>query len=459
MRRTLFSYLFAVVALCAPAVLVAQTTAPSTQRSTQPTTQPISVTEFGAVGDGKTLNTIAIQRALNVASARGGGEVLIPPGNFMSGSLVVGSKTTLRLAQNAVLIGSSRTEDYPVSNVRWDGRWMAGHRALLSANNVEQIAIIGEGRIVGPSYDLANLRPSAETGSARGPILFEPIDCRDVLVEGITFQYQRMWSLHPTRCQNVTIRNVTVRSPTGPGLWGGGGIDIDSCQTVLLDSIDVETGDDAVVLRSGRGLDAAKNGGPTEDVIIRNSRLASPSYSSLSIGPELSGGVKNVRVEGGSLTRALHAVHIKGRAGGGGFIDGLTVEGTQIQGPIRTGITINLDNSGPVDLEPLSGDAAFPKVSNLSFNNIRVLATFLVVATETASEMPIENVTLSNFNGQSPEGIQAANIRNLTLKNIRLTGYLAEFVRLKAVTGPNIENIRAPRDTLEPGTTLPASTD
>lgn len=450
-RRTIVCRLFAILACCAPTAAVAQTTAPSTQ--------PNSVTEYGAVGDGKTLNTNAIQRALNIASARGGGEVLIPSGNFVSGSLVIGPGTTLRFARDAVLIGSDNIDGYPIVNVRWEGRWRPGHRALLSANNADHIAIVGEGRIVGPSYDLSDLRPNSETGMARGPVLFEPIGCHDVRVEGITFQYQRMWSIHPTLCQDVTIRSCTVRSPTGPGLWGGGGIDVDSCRNVLLDSIDVETGDDAVVLRSGRGVDAAKSGGPTEDVIIRNSRLASPSYSSLSIGPEISGGVKNVRIEGGSLTRALHAIHIKGRTGGGGFIDSVTLEGTQIQGPIRTAITINLDNSGPVDADPLSGDEAFPKVSNLTFNNVRVLATFLVVATATAPEMPIENVTLSNFNGQSPEGIQAANIRNLTLKNIRLTGYLAEFLRIKNVTGPNIETMRSPRDTLEPGTTLPAATD
>lgn len=449
MRRTIVCRLFALLACCTPVAAVAQTTASSTQ--------PVSITEFGAVGDGKALNTGVIQKALNIASSRGGGEVVIPAGRFVAGSLLIGPRTTLRIEKDAVLIGSSNVADYPIVNVRWEGVWRPGHRALLSANQADQIAIVGEGRIIGPPFDLSDLRPNSESGTARGPVLIEPIDCRDVRIEGISMEYQRMWSIHPTLCRDVTIRGVTVRSPTGPGLWGGGGIDIDSCQTVLVENCDVETGDDALVLRAGRGPDALKNGRPTQDVIVRNTRLASPGYSAMSIGPELISGVRNVRVENGSLTRAMHAVHIKGRTGEGGFIDGLAVEGTQVQGPIQTAITINIDNSGPISTEPLAGDAGYVKVSNLSFNNIRILATHLLTATSTTPQMPIENISLSNFNGQSPEGIKAANIRNLTLKNIRLTGYLAEFLRAKNVTGPNIENMRSPRDTLEPGTTLPAA--
>src|SRR5262245_33646288 len=90
----------------------------------------LKITDFGAVADGTTVNTAAIQKALNACSASGGGEVIVPAGNFVTGSVLLGPRTILKLEEGAIVTGSPNIADYPVANVRWEGEWRPGHRAL-----------------------------------------------------------------------------------------------------------------------------------------------------------------------------------------------------------------------------------------------------------------------------------------------------------------------------------------
>src|SRR5580658_7303610 len=132
--------------------------------------QALNVLDFGAKGDGVTKDTAAIQKALDACGDNGGGAVLVPEGVFLTGSLILHANTTLQLSSRASLLGSPDIDDYPVENVRWEGEFREGHRALICATNAANITISG-GAIFGPPLPLGKLR------NPRGPLLIELTGC------------------------------------------------------------------------------------------------------------------------------------------------------------------------------------------------------------------------------------------------------------------------------------------
>ncbi len=180
----------------------------------------------------------------------------MPAGKYLIGSVQIGNRTILRLETNSVIIGSGDTNDYPMMDIRWEGRWQPGRRALIYAANVDHTGIIGPGRIEGNPAIAAPQNP-------RGAVVLEPISCNDVRWEGFTVTQGGNWATHPTYCSDVEIKNVKI-------IGNRDGIDVDSCKNVRIEHCDINTGDDSISLKSGRGLDGARIGKPTENVLIYN---------------------------------------------------------------------------------------------------------------------------------------------------------------------------------------------
>ena len=246
-----------------------------------------NVRDSGATGDGRTKDTATLQKALDACVAAGGGTVVVPAGVYLTGSIVLGPNTTLRLEPQANLVGSPDVEDYPLVRVRWEGEYVSGHRALLAAEKADHLTIQGRGAIFGPPLSLSRPR------NPRGPAVIELAESDHVLLEGFSTQYQQLWSIHLLLCRGLTVRNLVVRSIN----YNGDGIDVDSCQDVLIDRCDINTGDDAIALKSGRGLEAARLGRPTENVVIRDCTLVSSIFAGIGFGTEMSGGIRHVRLE------------------------------------------------------------------------------------------------------------------------------------------------------------------
>ena len=143
---------------------------------------PLNVQAFGATGDGKTKDTAAFQKALDACAAASGGTVIVPAGSYLIGSIELKSHTALRLEKGANLLGSPNLEDYPIVKVRWEGKWIDGHRALIFAHDANHIAIIGGGNISGNPALGGRQMP-------RRPVIIEPINCTDVLFEGFSTEH------------------------------------------------------------------------------------------------------------------------------------------------------------------------------------------------------------------------------------------------------------------------------
>ena len=180
----------------------------------------LNVRDFGAAGDGTTRDTVAMQQALDRCGVLGGGDVLVPPGTYLPGALALRSNTTLRLERGTTITGTPDFADYPITQVRWEGKWIRGHVGLLYAIDARHIGVVGPGKIVG--NPALGGRPTAQN-PLRHPALIEPIGCDDVRLEGFQAEYRLMWCIHPANCDNVAISNLVIRT-TGRN---GDGIDID----------------------------------------------------------------------------------------------------------------------------------------------------------------------------------------------------------------------------------------
>jgi polygalacturonase len=395
---------------------------------------PLNVRDFGATGDGVTKDTVAIQKTLDACAAAGGGTVTVPDGIYLTGSLTLGANTTLNLAGHASFVGSSDVADYPLVNVRWEGEFREGHRALLAANHAANVAITGGGTIFGPPISLSQLR------NPRGPVLIELTDCTNALLADFTTQYQRLWSIHLLFCRNLTARNLTIRTVNS----NGDGIDVDSCDGVTIEHCDINTGDDAIALKSGRGLAAQNLSRPAENIVIRNCRLQSSIFAAIGFGTEMSGGIRHVKIENCVLGGRQNAIFIKSREGRGGYMEDISGDHlTVLQSP--TFIGIDLLKKGIQATDPVPGDLEkWPRVRNLSFTNVRVQdVTRLVAATNIPKERPLDGFALADISGDCARGLSLANMTNVNLSKINATGFSGPLVTTENVQGTGLDQLSA----------------
>jgi polygalacturonase len=386
----------------------------------------LNVRNLNAIGDGTNDDTVAFQKALDICIVFGGGTVLVPPGNYLIGSVTMGSHTTLQLQRGSVIIGIGDTNDYPMVPVRWEGRWEMGRCSLIYATNAEDISIVGPGRIEGNPKMAAPQNP-------RGSVVLEAVSCKGVRWEDFTVTQGGNWATHPTYCTNVIIRNLTITGRRD-------GIDVDSCKNVLIDGCKIDTSDDSISLKSGRGKQAVLAGIPTEDVVITNCTLVDHRFASIGIGSETSGGIHNVRISHCQFTSRSDGIYIKTRIGRGGSIENISADDIDVQGGgfVRINL-ISSGNSNTVD-DPVAGLDGYPQGRNFSFSNVRLSgATELCEASKISPERPLDGLTLANITGTCTKGISLANITNASLSGINVTGYKGDLLKQDNVHGTGLE--------------------
>ena len=411
----------------------------------------LSVRTFGAVGDGATKDTAAFQKALDECSAAGGGEVLVPAGNYLIGSIAIKSNTILRLEKDANLTGSPDLDDYPIIKARWEGRWVDAHCALISAQDAKHIAVVGPGKISAHPALGGRQMP-------RRPCVVEPINCTDVRLEDFSVQHRHMWAIHPTYCENLLAKNLTIRTTE----TNGDGIDVDSCKHVRIEYCDIESGDDFIAVKSGRGMEGFRQAKPSEDILISNCKLTGTMYACIGIGSESSGGIRNVRVEHCTLvSSAKFAIHIKSREGRGAFIDDISCKDLNVGNAKGGFLRINLTNTGIQDPEPVPGDEGIPSAKNFSFTNVKIdQCDTLVEARGISPLKPLDGLVMENITGTCRNGITLVNINRANLRNIKVEGFKGPLLSTANVTGAGLEDAVPYRPTTEPAnesTTPPKS--
>lgn len=392
----------------------------------------ISVKTMGAVADGRTLDTLAFQQALDRCAMLGGGEVSVPAGDYMIGAISIGPATTLRLEKGATVTGSPDLADYPIRQVRWEGKFIKGYMGLIYAENANNIAIAGDGRLFGNTAIPG--RVDRQTG-LRNPTLMEFVNCDGVDVGGVFTQQNAMWSIHPLFCRNLRFHDMVVNG-------GADGIDVDSCEHVVIERCSFDTHDDCIAIKSGRGEEGATIGRPTLDVRISDCTLRDHRWGCIAIGSEASGGVRGVRVERCKCVGAgTHAIYIKSRPGRGGFIEDIEMTDLDVAGVKDGFLRFNFTGSGKHDENPVPGLAGIPTVANFRFSNIRVHdVPALVDGAANNPEKPLDGLTLANISGTARAGIRLAYVRHAVIRDIHVTGLAGPLLQTFDVTGAGLSN-------------------
>jgi polygalacturonase len=407
-------------------------------------TSIFNVRAYGASGDGQTLDSGAIQSAIDACAAQSGGTVYLPAGRYLTGSLFLRNNTSLHIDAGAVILGSENPEDYPVIHSRWEGMHQDTHAPLIGGNHLQNIALTGRGTIDGRGAVWWKAKEEKTLAHPR-PRLISFSDCTNVLIDGITAINSPSWTINPIHCQNVNVRSVTIRNPADSPNTDG--INPDSCQLVRITDCYVSVGDDCITLKSGTEYERPDRSAPCRDITITNCTLER-GHGGVVIGSEMSGGVKNVVISNCVFIGTDRGIRIKSRRGRGGTIEDIRVSNLIMEG-VLCPFTMNLyyfigeqGNLNVSDKNPRSVNDGTPRLRRIHFSHITArdvkhAAGFLYGL----AEMPLEDISFDDVSisiseeadsgypemaddipSMSRAGFFIRNARRIRLDHVEVTG-------------------------------------
>jgi polygalacturonase len=419
---------------------------PSVDRTTAETrvrAETILVTEFGAVGDGKTLNTAAIQKAVEACAAAGGGRVVVPAGVFVSGPIFLASNLEFHLSPGAVLRGSRNLADYPVLDQEGYGYHIRGwlHAALLTGYRLENVSITGTGVMDGQGsvwWDEKNAKGdvwdstrAATRMKAARPALIHLFDCTRVTIRGVKLIDSPMYNIFPIFCRNVVIDSVTIENPWKP-YNNCDGIDLMSCRDVRISNCVVDTGDDGICLKTvpgwcliggpnpgGKwGPDYSKPRIPCENVIIENC-IVRHAHSGVAIWAEVVGGMQNVVVGNCVFDGTRTGIQIARMGFPGGYMKDCSFNNI-IMRRVERGIVVSSRLDPWEKMGPGPDPETTPEISGIRFSNIT--GTKLMVACEMygMEKNPVRDITFSHIRMEANLGFNLSRVSNIYMDNVEV---------------------------------------
>jgi polygalacturonase len=395
------------------------------------------IRDFGAVADGVTMNTASFDDAIAACSTSGGGTVLIPPGLWLTGPIVLRSNVNLHAAEGATVRFSTHFEDYlPVVQTRWEGIEVYNYSPLIYANNADNIAITGPGTFDGQGEAWFNMRIwqkadreklwnseaagipvderiyGTEEGALR-PAMVQPFNCTNVLIEGPTFTRSPFWVIHPVYCDRLIIRDVNVDSH---GV-NNDAVDLDSCSNVLVERCSFSVGDDAVAIKSGRDADGWRVGRPSENIVVRHI-TAIGGHGGTVIGSELSGGARNILFHDIYFKDTITALRIKSKIGRGGVIEDIWFRDIVITG-LKEKPAFWLDALyASHTVQPAT--TALTTFRNIHVENLASWGGVRSIEIGAYAEQPAQNITLENVFVSAEEGLLLENANGVAFKKVNI---------------------------------------
>ncbi|KFK33836.1 glycoside hydrolase family 28 protein [Arabis alpina] len=368
-----------------------------------PRLRPFSfnLTDFGAVGDGLTINTDAFERAIFAISklaTKGGGQLNVPPGRWLTAPFNLTSYMTLFLAENAEIL-AVQDEKYwpllpPLPSYGY-GREHHGPRygSFIHGQNLRDVVVTGNnGSINGQGKTWWKKYRQKLLNHTRGPLV-QIMWSSDIVFANITLRDSPFWTLHPYDCKNVTITNMTILAPVfeAPNTDG---IDPDSCEDMIIENSYISVGDDGIAIKSGWDQYGTTYGRPSKNILIRNLIIRSMVSAGVSIGSEMSGGVSNITVENVLIWSSRRGVRIKTAPGRGGYVRDITFRNVTLD-ELRVGIVIKTDYNEHPDggFNP----QAFPVLENINYTGIYGQGVRVPVRIQGSKEIPVRNVTFRDM--------------------------------------------------------------
>lgn len=478
-KRKIWVSAFALFTIFSTRASFAQQTSPYSWTNLPEIIQPtfpkdtLDIRDFGAKGDGHTLNTTSINEAILSSSKRGGGVVLIPTGYWLSGPIELQSNVNLHLDENAFLQFSSDFDQYKIVEGNYEGKPSARNQSPISGRDLENIAITGKGTIDGNgdawrmvgrgaltdgewrhkvasgglvSADGKTWFPSEKTKLAHEekrsvlladgksladfddikdylrPNLLVLTNCKKVLLEGVTFQNSPAWNLHPLMSEHVTLRGIMIKNPDYA--QNGDGIDIESCANVLIEDCILDVGDDAICIKSGKDEEGRKRGKATERVIIRRNKIYL-GHGGFVVGSEMSGGARDIFVEDCTFMGTDKGIRFKTTRGRGGIVENIHIRNINMSNIVQEAIFFDMyywtkpPGANEVqEIPPVTIET--PQIRNIFIDNINCNGADVGIFVRGLPEMPVQQIKMSNLNLTANKGIEIKDAQHLFIEKVSL---------------------------------------
>ena len=452
-----FTALVSVAVLAFASSATAQTTAPQNGF--------INILSFGASPNGETKCTEAIAKAIDAASAKGGGTIYFPAGTYLTGPIHLRSHITLYVDAGATLKFSTDFDDYlPMVQSRWEGITVTNFSPLIYAYQASDIAIVGRGTIDGQGKAWWDFYNNLRHGGSKDrnkwqdeftrlnkdriaeanygllnmgflrPPFFQPYECTNVLVEGITIRNSPFWNVTPVFCVGVNVRGVTIISPpTSPNTDG---VNPDSCRNIRISDCYISVGDDCITIKSGRDADGRRQGRPLENCTIVNCTLL--RGHGLSIGSEMSGGVKNLTIANCVFDGTDYGIRIKSTRGRGGVIEDVRISNLVMRNIVKDAVLLTTFYT-KTEPEPVSDRT--PIFRNIHFSGITGDAKAAGELTG-LPEMPIEGITFSDIQLDAKTGFTLKDAKGIELHKVTVNTESGPAVTASATDGLEIDDVK-----------------
>ncbi len=277
------------------------------------------ICDYGAIADGKTLNTGAIHAAVEACHRAGGGTVYVPAGRFLTGAIFLKSNINLHLEAGAVLVFTDDVAEYPVVNSRWEGVNRDVYASCIYGERIQNVSITGRGTLDGNGRVWWE-RHRSKCGLHSRPKLVSFESCKDVLVADVKMINSPSWTIHPVRSDNITIHNVSICNPSDSPNTDG--INPESCRNVRISNCHIDVGDDCIALKAG--TEESSDRIPCENITITNCTMIH-GHGGVVFGSEMSGGIRNVTICSCVFEGTDRGIRFKSRRGRGGVVEDVRV--------------------------------------------------------------------------------------------------------------------------------------
>ncbi len=443
-----------------------------------------TVRDFGAIGDGHTLCTAAIQQAITVCAGAGGGRVVLPSGIWLTGPIRLESRVELHLQSGSLLLFSSDHTLYPIIRAPTKG-WLVA--SPIYGYGLEDVAITGNRIIDGageswrpvkkfkttsrqwkelissggvldekgdmwwPSREamggeawLQNLRKSKPKKEhtaedylpARDflrPYMISFIDCKRILFEGVTIKNSPKFALCPAWCDQLIIRNVKVNNEW----WAqnGDGIDISACRNVLVEKCTVTAGDDGICMKSSSR--SGRTGPALENVLIRDC-VVYHGHGGFVVGSNTDGGMRNIRVDNCTFIGTDAGLRFKSARGSGGVVENICIRNIRMKDIVGEAINLNAfyESDEPDTLaQPVTRET--PVFRDITIDSLTCAGAARAILMTGLPEMPIQNLRIRDTHISATSGVRLRNVRDLSLERVVIKaaeGALYDFKRCSGIS-------------------------
>jgi polygalacturonase len=439
-----------------------------------------NIRNYGAIADGLTLNTVAINKAITTCNQKGGGVVVVPAGFWLTGPVELKSNVNLYLASNSTLQFTTDKSQYPIVAGNWEGIPQMRNQSPIFSTNQTNIAITGKGIIDGggevwrqvkkdkltetqwtkllasggvTSSDKKSWYPSEVFMKASAmknpgaiqasktaadyeaikdflrPNLLVLTKCKRILLEGVTFQNSPAWCLHPLMSEDIIIRNVYAKNP-----WyaqNGDGLDLESCKNVLVEGSTFDVGDDGICIKSGRDEEGRKRGMPTENVLVKNC-VVYHAHGGFVIGSEMSGGAKKIKVEDCTFIGTDIGLRFKTTRGRGGVVEDIYMNNIAMKEIPGEAILFDMyyaaqdpvplagEKRAPPKVEQLPVDETTPQFQRFTIRNVVCNGASKAIFVRGLPEMNVKQMLLENITIQSKAGLDMTEASGFDFRNVKL---------------------------------------